>query len=378
VRVLHLLKTTGIAGAEAHLLALTSGLQTQGVDVSWLVLEDPSRPATSLLHETDKLGIPVQTIPIYAHLDPTLLGRLVRRLQQRPSDIVHAHLPHAEVYGAVSLREAPASRFVITRHSDNPFRRNPLWRVVFASSWKRASRIIAISEAVSRAMTQFEHIPSEKIAVIPYGLDGREFARSAVRGRLRSELRITHGPLVGYVGRLARPKGPDILLRAFAEIQPQEPEMHLVVAGDGPWREKLLRLGRDLGLENAHFLGWRQDVASIMADLDLVVMPSRWEGFGLVALQAMSLGKPVIASRVSALPEIVADGATGLLVPPEEPSVLGREILRLVRDPTLAARMGQEGFVRAQREFVVERMVSRTLQVYQQVLNEGGAQRPAS
>jgi glycosyltransferase involved in cell wall biosynthesis len=368
VRILHLLKTTGIAGAETHLLALASGLRLRGLEVSLLILEDPSRPASTLRKEAEKLGLQTQTIPIYAHLDPTLLPRLAPILRRSPFDILHAHLPHAEVYGALALRGIPASRFVITRHSDNPFRRNPFWQLVFAPSWRRANKIIAISEAVGRAMIQSEHIPSDRIAVIPYGLNGEEFASRAIRGGLRRELGVSEGPLVGFVGRLARPKGPDLLLRAFAEIQPQETGAHLVMAGDGPWRQPLLRLRRDLGLKNVHFLGWREDVASVLADLDVVVMPSRWEGFGLVALQAMALEKPVIATRVSALPEVVADAVSGVLVPPEDPSSLSREIVRLLRDPALASRLGHAGTLRARQEFSLEQMMSKTQGVYRQVL----------
>jgi len=370
VRILHLLKATGIAGAETHLLVLLSGLRGQGVDVSLLVLEDPSRPVPDLLEQAKALGVEAQAVPIYAHLDPTLPGRLNEVLRPWSFDILHAHLPHAEIYGALALRQRPQARFAITRHSDNPFRRNPVLRLVFTPSWRRANSLIAISEAVRQSMIRREHIPSERIVVIPYGLDSQKFVAGAVPGRLRSELGIPDSPLVGFVGRLARPKGADTLLRAFVHVELQEPQAQLVIAGDGPWRQRLVRLGGDLGLRNVHFLGWREDVASILADLDVVAMPSRWEGFGLVALEAMSLGKPVIATRVSALPEVVADGVTGLLAPPEDPASLAEEILKLLRNPALARRMGQAGLRRVRQEFGVDRMISSTLRVYGQILEE--------
>lgn len=367
MKILHLLKATGIAGAESHLLVLMSGLVTQGMEVSLIVLEDPTRRVPKLLKRAQELGAEARAVPIYAHLDPTLPSRLIRALRARPFDILHAHLPHAEVYGDLALHRAPERGFVITRHSDNPFRRSPLLKPIFANSLGRAQKVIAISEAVRHAMIQVEGVPSEKIAVIPYGLDSRGFRSGLVPGRLRSELGVPDDPLVGFVGRLARPKGVDTLLRAFGEVEEEEPRARLVIAGDGPWRKRLMRLGRELGLKNVYFLGWREDVAAIMADLDVLAMPSRWEGFGLVALQAMSLGKPVIASRVSALPEVIADGVTGLLVPPEEPSSLARGILRLIHEPELAAQMGQAGCRRVMQEFTVERMVSATVGVYQQV-----------
>jgi glycosyltransferase involved in cell wall biosynthesis len=368
LKILHLVKATGIAGAETHLLVLMSGLVKQGMEVSLIVLEDPTRRVPGLLETARGMGVEALAVPIYAHLDPGLPSRLTRTFRPRPFDILHAHLPHAEVYGARVLGGLPQAGFVITRHSDNPFRRSPLFRLVFTPSWKRAGKIIAISEAVRRSMIRSEHVPSERIAVIPYGLDSQEFHAGLVPGRLKSGLGIPDAPLVGFVGRLVRPKGVDTLLRAFVEVERREPRAQLVIVGDGPWRQRLVHLGRDLGLSTVHFLGWREDVVSIMADLDVLVMPSRWEGFGLVALEAMSLGKPVIATRVSALPEVIAEGVTGLLVPAEDPSSLAREILKLLRDPILATRMGQAGSQRVRREFTVDRMVSSTIQVYHQIL----------
>lgn len=373
MRVLHLLKATGIAGAETHLLVLLAGLKGQGVEVSLLVLEDPSHPVPELLQKAQVLGVNARAVPIHAHLDPALPGRLARVLGMLRFDILHAHLPHAEVYGALALPGRPQTRFVISRHSDNPFRRNLLLQLVFAPSWKRADRLIAISEAVRQSMVRFERIPTERITVIPYGLDSEEFVASAVPGRLRSELDLRDAPLVGFVGRLARPKGADTLLRAFVHVERQEPQTHLVVAGDGPWRQRLVRLGRDLGLRNVHFLGWRKDTASVLADLDLVAMPSRWEGFGLVALEAMALGKAVVATRVSALPEVVADGVTGLLAGPEDPTSLAEGILQLLQNPALARRMGEEGSRRVRQEFGVDRMITRTLHVYSQVVDQAPA-----
>ncbi len=140
-----------------------------------------------------------------------------------------------------------------------------------------------------------EKVEGEKIETIPYGLDTEVFARSAHPGAFRRSRGID--PL-GGVHRPAHPaEGLDLSLRAFALVEHRHPSARLVLAGDGTDRAGLRRLAKSLGLRRVDFLGWRNDAVDILADLDLLVMPSRWEGFGLVALEAMAMGKPVVASR---------------------------------------------------------------------------------
>ena len=144
-------------------------------------------------------------------------------------------------------------------------------------------------------------------------------------------------------------------------------EAHLVIAGDGERRHALESKAQSLNIADAvHFLGWRDDVPSIMIDLDALIVPSLWEGFGLVTLEAMALGKPIIASRVSALPEIISQGETGLLVPPADSAALADSILNLLRDPAKAKTMGQRGRARLEKEFTIQRMAQRHAVVYKE------------
>ncbi len=131
-------------------------------------------------------------------------------------------------------------------------------------------------------------------------------------------------------------------------------------------REMRALAGR-LGLANAHFLGWRGDIASFMADVDVLAVPSRSEGFGLVVLQAMALARPVVASRVTALPEVVEHGQTGMLVPPDDPASLARALTEVLLSPQRGAEMGRAGRSRLDREFTLERMAERTARVYRDV-----------
>jgi glycosyltransferase involved in cell wall biosynthesis len=371
IKAIHCLKTTGIAGAETHLLALLPALREQGVESAVVLLEDPRKPQSELRARLERVRIPVQTLPIRGHLDPFLPSRLIEVLRRESFDLLHAHLPHGEVYGELALRAFPQRPLVISRHNDDRFRRWLPARWAFAPSIRRAGRIIAISQAVRRFLLEVEGAPAEKVAVIPYGLDAEAFARSAHPGAFRGQIDPRPAPLVVFVGRLTRQKGVDVLLRAFADVERNHPTARLILAGDGPDRPALMALAQRLGLRRAMFLGWRSDAADILADADLAVMPSRWEGFGLVALEAMALAKPVVASRVSALPEIVAPEKTGLLVPPGDAGGLAAAIDALLADPARAEAMGRAGQARVRSEFPVGRMAGRTADVYRQLVPEG-------
>jgi len=178
-------------------------------------------------------------------------------------------------------------------------------------------------------------------------------------------------PLVGVVSRLTEQKGHAYLLDAFAEVIQALPSAHLLVVGDGELRPALERQAARLGLQDSvTFTGRRADVPRIMMALDVLAMPSLWEGFGLVLLEAMAAGKPVVASRVSAIPEIVADGETGLLVPPKDPAGLARALLILLRHPAQAREMGRRGRQRLEQQFTATCMVEQTRAVYESLIRD--------
>jgi glycosyltransferase involved in cell wall biosynthesis len=364
LRVLHLLKATGIAGAETHLLSLLPALRGLGIECGVVLLQDPRREPRALRERLEGMNLAVQTLPIRWHIDPELPARLEALLRRSPFDILHAHLPHGEVYGELALRAFPAAKFVVSRHNDDRFRRWLPLRWVFAPSLRRADRIIAISQSVRRFLIEVEKAPAEKIEVIPYGLDADAFAREADPGAFRREIGAQAAPLIGFIGRMTAQKGVDVLLRAFVQVERLHPTAKLILAGDGPDRPALMHLAKSLGLRRALFLGWRSDAASILADIDLLTVPSRWEGFGLVTLEAMAMAKPVAASKVSALPEIVVPGETGWLLAPGDAGELADAMMAVLSDPDRAAQMGRAGKERVRREFPVQRMASRTAELY--------------
>ncbi len=362
--VAHVFKATGLSGSESHLLSLARGLRDEGFESHLIILIDPTRLPDALLHAAQTQGTPTHLVQLNHDLDLFSVSKIKTILDSINAQIVHTHLIHGDLFGAL----AAGKRVVVqSRHNDDKFRRNIIIKLLTRSLASRAKTIIAISDSLANFVRDVEGVTPSKITRIHYGLDPNEVIGKAKRGELREELRIKDSPLIGAVGRLTEQKGFEYLLEAFARVRDNVKEAHLVIAGDGERRHSLELQGQSLNIAHAvHFLGWRNDVPSIMIDLDALVVPSLWEGFGLVTLEAMALSRPIIASKVSALPEIISQGETGLLVPPADSAALADSILNLLRDPEKAKTMGQRGRARLEKEFTIQRMAQRHAVVYKE------------
>lgn len=370
-RVIHLSKMTGAAGSEGHLLALLPGLRARGVDARLWMLVEPGNPVQDYVDRAEALGVPVERVIIRRHFDPGLWRRLAVRLRDARPDLVHTHLIHADLYGIPAARWAGVRGVVSSRHNDDRFRRWLPVRVLSRWLWRQADAGIAISEAIRRFAIAYEGVSPQKIHTIHYGLDPASVhAPPDARTRLRQELGLpADAPLVGSVCRLIEQKGLDNALDGFAQVVAEFPAAHYAIAGDGPLRGALEAQAARLGVaDRVHFLGWRADAPAIFAALDVLLAPSRWEGFGLVFLEAMALGVPVISTRVSAIPEVIADGETGWLVPPDDPAAIAGALRAALVDPDERCRRGEAGRARLESQFTVDAMVERTLAVYRGVV----------
>ena len=363
MRVLHVAKVTGIAGAENHLLVLLPALRALGVDAEVVLLQEPGRPVAQLVRAFLAAGVPTFELAINMDLDPWLVGRLARLVRSRGAHAVHTHGVHADLYGRLCLQGLDGVLLLQTRHNDDRFRR--LWIMRLLNQWlaRRCVRIVAISDAVREFVCAVEGIPPRKVERIYYGLDAAPAPQNVAD--LRTELGWAGAPLIGFVGRLTGQKGVDVLLNAFAIVHRALPTARLLLIGDGPQRAALAALAGGLQISAAvHFAGWREDARAQMAALNVLAIASRWEGFGLVTLEAMQAGVAVVASRVSALPEIVLDGETGLLVPAANAAKLAAALLALLQDPQRAMQLGENGRLRAAQLFTVKQMAVQHAALY--------------
>ena len=347
---MHVHRIRGIGGSERHLLTLLPALADRGVEPIFVGLDDPAWDATDFY---GALQVPAVRIVSPRDFDPLLLVRLARTLR---ADIVHTHLVHADVYGGLAAR-LRGTHLVSTKHNDDPFRVGP-FRFVERGLSHLADRVITITDALHRFTVERVGVPADKVETIHYGLDGVPEAWG-----VNPADDVPDGARVLLaVARLTDQKGIDVAIRALAALPD---DTVLVVLGDGPERATLVRLARELGLERRVFLlGRVPDVGAWLDRATLLVHPARWEGFGLAVLEAMLAGLPVVATNVSALPELVVDGETGLLVPPDDAEALARGIARGLETPQL----GAGGLARARSEFSVARMSDRTRALYASLL----------
>ncbi|MEO5510351.1 MAG: glycosyltransferase family 4 protein [Longimicrobiales bacterium] len=248
----------------------------------------------------------------------------------------------------------PAARIlgvplVSRRANDRPLRDGPYHRFVYGTL---ATAHVANSAATRRSMLDSAPwLRPDRVRVIYNGIDAAAIAAAPPAG-----LPVpAHSTTVGFIARLETRKGVLDLLDAWPAVVAAQPKAHLVIAGRGPLEQEVAR--RVLQMVNAHFLGYRSDVANILNSVDILAMPSHWEGFGLVAAEAMAAGTPVVAANASSLPELIDDGVEGILVPPRDPGALADAIARLVRDPALRTAMGDRGRERVHRQFAVARMI---------------------
>jgi glycosyltransferase involved in cell wall biosynthesis len=358
VKVLHLMKVKGVGGAEQHLLQLLPALRDRGVDVRFLSLDagDDSARFHDALTER---GVPWRRVPCGLDVSPRLAAAVARVARAERPDVIHTHMVHADVYGSLAAR-LTRRPLVSTRHNDDRYLLGP-FRYVDRAFMRPARSIVAISDAV-RAFHARAGLPDEKLVTIHYGLDEPPTVPSEVTP---AEAGIPgDAPLVLAIGRLIEQKDHRTMLGAFARVHEEHPEARLAILGWGRLEDELLAERSRLGLDEVVVLPGRVEPSAWLQRATLFLHTSRWEGFGIVLLEAMLSGLPVVATRVSAIPEIVADGSTGVLVEPGDAAGAAAAVSRLIAEPAAARALGEAGRTRARAQFSVARMTERTIAVY--------------
>ena len=364
--VLHMQKVAGISGSEAYLLQLLPDLRERGWDVRFLMLHEDEPGAWEFARALTERGVPLDDIRLRADVDPIAFGEVVAHLARVRPRVLHTHLVHADVYGQLAGTVARVPLRLSTKHGFNEFREGRWFGLADRTVGSLAHVHIAISQGLAQYLAETEGFEEEDFEIVHYGISARGGA-SAYTGA---------EPRLLCIGRLIPIKGHLVLLRALAQARSRVPGATLDLAGRGPLEPALKAYARELGLEDAvRFLGFVSPVQRAVEDAAIVVVPSLGEGFGMVALEAMERGRPVIASAVGGLPEIVLEGETGLVVPSGDAEALAEAIVALAGDLERAAAMGARGRDRALAEFTPERSARRIEALYEGALADGARRR---
>lgn len=370
MKILHVITTLDMGGAEKYLLSQVRGQSERGHEVRVAYLKG----AGSL---TDDFRAAGARDVIHAPLGPHSFTRLLPAL--RAADVIHTHLLKADMSVApLALLAGRRSRLVSGKHNDEQVLKRKPVSMIHGVLGRIPARTIVLSDHVGEFFVRHGGLDRDRMRRIYYGLDRTPFEAAAAR---RAELLAPRRAEFGWdpsdvvficVARFAAQKAHDVLLRAFhAARADTDAPIRLLLVGDDPFgdgRTRAEALARELELgTDVHFAGIRRDVPELMATSDVFVMSSLWEGLGLVFLEAMATGLPQLGSRVSAVPEVVAEGETGVLVPPGEAPPLAAAIVLLATDAKLRDRMAAAGRARVAREFAIDRMVDETLAVYREL-----------
>ena len=365
-RVLQLLATGGNGGAQESYTGLLLRLDRARYDVRALSLS-----AGSAVSRLRALGVEVDVID--AADDAVAVRELAAWLRHNEIDLVHAHMFRAEVLGTRAAVAAGTPVITATVHSSRV--RSPDDVALLAELTPSMDRLIVPSDSIRHKVSS-EGREGARFAVIPNGVDLSRFASPLPNCTMRDELGVPRDAhLIGVVARLEPEKGHRHLVDAMPAILAGSPNAWLAVVGEGSQTDALRAQAASLGEAVARrivFTGRRDDISALTADLTVAVLPSLREAQGISILEAMARRRPVVASAVGGIPEMITDGVDGLLVPPADAGALAHAIGRLLDDANLRDRIGEAGYRTVAERYSIDAQVKRIESVYDEELARAG------
>lgn len=361
LKLVHFLQGLDTGGMEIMVVQLLEGLDPARFQAQ-VITYDTLGPLAIRL---GLAGIPCHLLKRRPGVDLRYILRLARALARIRPDILHLHNPTAFFYGTLAGRLARVPRIYYTEHGRD-FASSSRNRFLHRLLGRMVDRVIVVAEA-GRTVLCAEGVPDARILTIHNGIDAGRFLIGEDRWGMRARLGLTREqPMIGIIARLDPIKNHASLLRAMVRVRATHPEAMLLIIGDGPLREELQRLARELRLDACvHFLGNRDDVPELLSALDVLVLCSHSEGLSLTLLEECAAGKATVATSVGGNGEIIEDGENGLLVPLGDDTALADAITRLLSDPERARTLGQAARHKFLREFTLQRMVARYVALYE-------------
>jgi len=364
-----------MGGAPLYVAGLSTALAKLGAEPVVITHAHAGQPK-----EDEFEGVEVKRLKgfVMPRLDRAISAGLARRLHECIKfggfDVVHGQ----DIYSSMALLSIHSARkrkipSVLTCHSVH--KSGGIWRLIYrpiVSAMKHANRVIAVSGA-AKGFCAALGVPDDRIEVISNGVDLSIFNTDVDGSAMRTKLSVKQGPLVATAIRLVKRKGPEHLVNAFSKVLKAVPNAKLAIAGGGTEAANLRAQIKKLGVERSAFmLGklQREQVAELMAAADVFVLPSLFESFGLVLLEAMAVGTPVVCTQTQGALEIVKNGEDGLVVPPGDDDALADAIVRVLSDRRLAGHLGTNGQKTVREKFSWEKTAEKTLALYKTVCEE--------
>lgn len=302
--------------------------------------------------------------------DLTLPFRLARAFKKRSINLVHTHNLVPLLYGSLAAKIAGIPVVINTRHGRER-------KHIHSTIWNMNNALIAISKDAKNELLKWNTLPSEKVTVIYNGIDIDAYESGSQPAEAKKDLHLNPADfVVGTVARLSPEKDQRTLLAAFLKVAGRIPGAKLVVVGDGILKNELTNYSRMLGIaDKVRFLGFRADINKLLPAFDVFVLSSLTEGISLTLLEAMAAGIPVIATNVGGTPEIIDDGISGFLIPPNDAEEIEKKIITLFNNKELAARFSKSGRIKAKEKFSLNGMVDKYRILYKKFLDRKNHER---
>lgn len=363
--ILQLISSEGLYGAENALLTLAAELSRSGCRVIVAGFEDARNPHVEVVRAAQDLGLETRLIPCSGRWDSKVPDRIRAIAAETGAQILHAHGYKADLYALAAARKHPIPLVSTCHNWPDPSLLMQAYARLDRLALRRFSTVTTPSEKVARTLRQ-SGIGGGKVHVIPNGVDLPRFATAAPT--LRQQLPFAADRVIGCVTRLVPAKGGQFLIEAAATVLEQCPGVGFVFAGAGPARAEWEALAARLGVQDrVYFAGERRDMPEVYASFDVLVLPSLEEAMPMCLLEGLAAAKPVVATRVGAIPDVVIPGETGLLVEPGDAQGLAGALLQLLRDPERAISLGRRGREHVARTYSSEAFAARYRDLYSQL-----------
>lgn len=375
LRIGYYLSSNAMGGQERHVLSLIDYLAARH---HITVFSDAAEGGIPFYEELEARGLRPRILrlprmstkgivrPVAMSLPVILAAR--RALAAAHLDAIHYHAGLlGEMYAPIvagCIAGIPTR--ILTLHN-YIVRHAPLRRFIESRVLRRLDRIVAVSDHTKRELVHKKDLAPEQVVVVPNGIEVAGYSDMLERREARAALGLSNEALVvGLVGRLHDLKGVDLMIEAVPLIKALAPRLQVVVIGNGPEEKALRQLAKERDASDVvRFAGYRSDARRFMSALDVLALPSRDEANPLSVLEAMACRKPVVAARVGGVPEVVVEGVTGLLIPPENIRALAEAVLRLLKDTDKRHAMGEAGRERVQIHFSRQAMLEKTAALYE-------------
>ena len=359
-KVLFVITSLGLGGAEKLLFYYLRDLDKSKYSFSVCCLRAEPNDLLPVISNYTK----VHNLKIKNKFNPLVIIKLVKLFRNLKPDLIHTHLFQPRVYASIAYLFYNRAILITQKHNSVNPRKHNIFVILEMLSILVNKQVIAISQSVKNSLIKYEFIPEKKIFVLPNCIDYQDFREIADFRKNSKEKRI----IIGTIGRLERQKGTKYLIMAMKIILSKYPHSTLEIVGDGSLLEELNDLSIKLDISNSVvFFGKFVNVKPFYSRMDVFVLPSIYEGFGIVLLEAMASGVPVVATDVDGIKEVILNSECGILVPPKNPEALADAVIKIIENPQLSKSLIDDGLKRV-KLFNVQEHVMKLDNLYTNLL----------